>query len=71
MPYPLFARFLLFFVVSLDDVVVVVIVVVVVVVVLISSPTAATIPLSIGSVRASPCRKGRSTYNTSLGTSKV
>ena len=74
--YPsLRSLFLFFFVASpgvLDVVVVVVVVTVVVVIVVvdvvpISSPTAATISLSIGSVSASPCKKGRSTYKASLG----
>ena len=61
LPYPRFALFLPFFVVSLD----------VVVIVPMSFPTIATMSLSIGVVKASPYRKGRSTYKTSLGISKV
>ena len=66
--------FLLFFIVSLDDddvVVVVVVVVVVLVEVPICALTSATMSLSIGVVNASPCKKGRSTYKTSSGISKV
>ena len=37
----------------------------------ISFPTSATISLSIGVVKVSPYRKGRSTYKTSAGILKV